>query len=474
MTRIGAAGPGSGVGVRFLKLGIGEAAARFIAFGATVYLARSLGASTYGVIVFATAVLLYLSFITDCGVDMLGVQEIAADRATLFGQLPEILGARVLVGAVLVGVTGLAGLWLLPHPEGSVLAIYAFTLLLVGMGTRWAHLGLEQSGRAALARVLSEAVAAVTIVTLVRGPGDLMRVPISQLLGEGVGTLVLLRLLPPGAMRLRVRLRPTMVYTLLQRSWRLVLHAILGLATFNSDFIFLRVLKDSAMLGHYAVAYTLISFFLNLGTAYKMSLIPALTRLRGEPAAARAVYDESMAQVIAGTVPICIGGILVAGPLILLIFGPSYQLSAAPLQVLLLMLPLAFVRSVSQGALMAEGRLDQLLSTVTWAAGTNVALNLLLIPRWGMLGAAWATVITEVTRTVLAVVYVARAGLPMTHPRRFIRILVAGGLMAPAVWLTSGASVVLTILVGGLAYALALAAMGGIRFRRGAFPELTV
>jgi O-antigen/teichoic acid export membrane protein len=70
----------------FLALGGGEVAARVISFGATVYLARTLGASGYGIIAVAMAVMLYLTYLTDCGVEVLGVRRgrgcADADRET--------------------------------------------------------------------------------------------------------------------------------------------------------------------------------------------------------------------------------------------------------------------------------------------------------------------------------------------------------------------------------------------------------
>jgi len=56
------------VGLRFLKLGLGEAGARVLAFIATVYLARTLGAGVYGVLVAAMTIVSYLAFVADCGI----------------------------------------------------------------------------------------------------------------------------------------------------------------------------------------------------------------------------------------------------------------------------------------------------------------------------------------------------------------------------------------------------------------------
>jgi O-antigen/teichoic acid export membrane protein len=310
------------------------------------------------------------------------------------------------------------------------------------------------------------------IIVLVRQPEDLVRAPLAQLLGEGVGAFLLLRLLPSGLARVRARLDPGAIRPLLARSWPIVGHSLLGLAIFNSDFLFLRAFRDSAAVGLYAAAYTLISFFLNLGAAYTMTLLPVITRLRDDPAEAKVLYDGSMAQVMTGALPVAIGGFLVAGGVIDLVFTPAYHASTLPLQVLLWTIPVALIRNVSQSALIGYGRQDQLLHTVAWAAAVNVVLNLALIPRWGMLGAAIATLATEVVRTMLAVRYAWRLGLPMTSPRRFVRIALAALTMGLAVWLAGALPVLATIAIGALTYGVALTVLGVLRFRRGALPEL--
>ena len=462
----------STVGRSFLKLGVGEAAARIIAFGATVYLARTLGASVYGVIVLATAVMLYLTFLTDCGVDALGVREVAAAPEALPTLLPSTLGARLMVGTALMVLTVVVGA-LLPQPDGAIIAAYAFTLPIYALGTRWVHLGLEQSGRASIGRLLSECVTVVLVLALVRGPDDLGRVPMAQVVGEGLGAIILLRLLPAPLRALRVVLEPARIRTLLQQSWPLIAHALLGLAIFNSDFIFLRIFRDSAAVGIYAAAYALISFFLNLGATYTMTLLPVMTRVRDDRSAVTALYDGSLAQVLAGAIPVAVGGALVAPRLIALVFGADYLAATLPLQILLWSIPVALIRNVSQSALIAYQRQDQLMLTAAWAAGINVALNVALIPGWGLAGAAVATLATEVLRTALAARYAHRLGLPLSSPWRFRRVVVAAAAMAAVVWWLGAQPLVLVVAVGALAYLLALTVVGGITLRKGALPELT-
>ena len=70
-----------------MALGLGEAAARLIGFIAMLVVARRVGASMYGVIGVATAVVLYLNRVVDGGLELgLGVREVARDP-----RLPRIL-----------------------------------------------------------------------------------------------------------------------------------------------------------------------------------------------------------------------------------------------------------------------------------------------------------------------------------------------------------------------------------------------
>ncbi len=461
---------GSSVGRRFVTLAVGETASRLLAFVASVYVARTLGASVYGVVAAATTVMLYLAFVADLGIDMLGVREVAEHPDALRTTLPPILGARLLVSVILIALTVPSALFWLPKPDGPVLAVFSVTLLTVALGTRWVHLGLEQAASASWARVLNEVTAATCVLLFVHTPDNLLRVPMAQVIGETLGALFLFRTLPPAVRRFRIELRAGVIAPLLRRSWTLVLHGLLGLAIFNSDFLFLRVMKGSDAVGYYAAAYTLISFAQNLGVAYTMSLIPSITRVRTDASAARALFDTAMAQVMAGGLPVTIGGVLVAGPLMALIYGAGYASSVQPLQLLLLVIPVALLRNVAQAVLLANQRPDLMLRTAAWAAGANVILNVLLIPPWGLAGAALATLATEAVRTVLALRYSAQLGLAMTPLRRLARTAVAATIMGACVYVVADRSVFVSIPVGAVAYAGALLAVGIIRLRRGALP----
>ena len=93
-----------------------------------------------------------------------------------------------------------------------------------------------------------------------------------------------------------------------------------------------------------------------------------------------------------------------ASPVMSLVFGSAYLPAVAPLQILAGGSIFVFCTWILHATAIATNLDRRLLVTTAIGLGTNVVLNLLFIPRWGIAGAAWATVVAEaVTVTLLFV-----------------------------------------------------------------------
>jgi O-antigen/teichoic acid export membrane protein len=97
---------------------------------------------------------------------------------------------------------------------------------------------------------------------------------------------------------------------------------------------------------------------------------------------------------------------LIASPLMLLIFGHEYGSAVAPLQILAGGALFVFTTWILHAAAISTNLDRRLLLTTVVGLSANVVLNVLLIPRWGISGAAWATVIAEALTVVLLFVQV--------------------------------------------------------------------
>ncbi|MBI4377389.1 MAG: flippase [Elusimicrobia bacterium] len=86
---------------------------------------------------------------------------------------------------------------------------------------------------------------------------------------------------------------------------------------------------------------------------------------------------------------------LISKPLTLLAYGPAYAGAAVPLAVLAMGLAFSFPNAILLNLLVASGRSwDGALSVIA-ACVVNIGSNLVVIPQWGMLGAAGASVLGQ-------------------------------------------------------------------------------
>lgn len=463
------------VTANFLSLGLGEAVARIVAFLATVYVARVLGASYFGMTAFAAAVILYLGRVVDGGLDSgLGIRLIASKRNRIERLGVTLLAARLAGAAILFMLLSVVGLLLFPQPDGLVLATYGLLLFPIALSSRWIHLGLERARFASAARIAGELTMLLLVFALVRAPGDVVMVPLAQFAGDTLGAALLIGCLFWWGYRPSLSLRSGVLRPVLRQATPLVSASLLALLIYNSDLLLLRLFRDTAAVGHYVAAYALISFLGNLTGAYGAALLPTLARLRSRRDEKVSLYQTAMAQVLAVAFPVTVGGILVAPQIIRSVFGAGYGAAVLPLQILLCSTTLGVVREVASIGLIAHGREDRLLAMNAWGAGFNVSANLLAIPLFGMVGAAAATVATDILRIVIAQTSANREGLWMVSPARLWRPVLAVTFMAVGLVLMGRRDLWIALPAGLILYSLAMLATGGLKVQRGGPPKLSV
>ena len=231
----------------------------------------------------------------------------------------------------------------------------------------------------------------------------------------------------------------------------------------------------AALAGPTAVAfYTLARQISNVCIVPAQSLGFTITPTFGEQKAADSIsraarlYERALENVLLLYVPAGVGLALVAEPAVRYIFTAEY-LGAVPIVQLfaafilvravhkitgsgLDYLGLARVRAVARGA----------------SALGNVGLNLLLIPRYGAVGAGAATVVTYTLYTLVNVYYVHREfSLRLGYlGRRFVRIVavaavMGGGVVLVLPYVDGLVTLVAAIALGGAVWA-ALSVLGGL------------
>ncbi len=176
---------------------------------------------------------------------------------------------------------------------------------------------------------------------------------------------------------------------------------MISLLNYRLDFVILGALSGAAVLGTYAVASKLAELLRLPSQSLYWVLYPRFAQQTEVEAESRArqLIPRAGLFVAACAIPLA----LVAGVIVPGIYGDAFRPAIIPTQILLLGVSAEGVAGVITAFLYGRGRPG--LNSLATGGGlvVTVVLDLLLIPRFGAVGAAWASAAAYLTTTGLLV-----------------------------------------------------------------------
>jgi len=182
---------------------------------------------------------------------------------------------------------------------------------------------------------------------------------------------------------------------LLRDSWPLFLAGIAVTVYMKIDMVMLGQMQGDEAVGIYGAAARLSEVWYFVPMTIVASVFPAILAAKKT---SEVLYYQRLQQLYDLMVLLAFAGALLttflAGRVISLLFGAAYEAAGPVLAVHIWASVFVFLGIASGKWFLAEKR--QILSLQRAASGAlvNIALNYYLIPRWGAIGAAWATVVS--------------------------------------------------------------------------------
>ena len=150
--------------------------------------------------------------------------------------------------------------------------------------------------------------------------------------------------------------------------------------------------------------------------------------------------------------PASAGMALLAPRLVVLIFGERYADSVGAVQILTAAFLLMVVNGFMGNTLVAAGSQRYLARIVGAGAILNVGLNLMIIPKYGILGAASTTVVTELNAFIFSWMMLRRHHGIATGLNNFTRPLICCALMSLYVYFILSWPILIIVISSALVY----------------------
>jgi O-antigen/teichoic acid export membrane protein len=373
-------------------LAVAYTSTRFIWFLGIIYMARTLGVQRFGDVNFAQAIVTYFTLLTHLGLMTIGTRSIARAPDSIKEHVRRILPIRLLLAAA--AFTGLT-LLTLAAPLSDDLRIltllFGLSLFTGAAILDWAFKGIEWMKIVGLIEILRLAPFVLLVVLFVGRPDHVYRIPAFWFFGSAVAAIFGAALLLYRFGSLRFTIDWVYFRQVLREALPLGLAFILVQVYYLLDTVMLGFLRGTLVVGIYSAAYRMITFPQGLGGWYFETLFPSLSRLhQDQPERLQRLLDISLRLTLTAVIPLAVVGVYTASPVIGWFYGAQYRDAAQPLQVLIGAIGIELIGMNFGYTLMACNREKQYLLGVTAAAVTSVSLNLMLIPAYGPLGAAWA------------------------------------------------------------------------------------
>jgi O-antigen/teichoic acid export membrane protein len=444
-----------------------------------VYLARVLGAEALGIYALGMTIIGLLGVINGLGLPQAAVRFVSAYTATgrfdlLRGFLARGAGLLLASNLFVVGAVLLAGPWIAVRfyhtPElKAYLGLFA---LIVFFGAVTTFLGQVLAGYKDVTRrtvIINFVGIPVTMILAVaaisRGLG--LWGYISAQVGGAMVVCILLgvsvwRLTPRAARSTFARLPPLEIQVVSFSGAALGV-GFLEFAIGQTDKVLIGFYLSARALGIYAVAAAMVAFVPIVLQSVNQIFSPTIADLyaRGQIQLLERIFQTLTKWILASTIPLAVAMIVFASSL-MGIFGRDFE-TGWPILVIGTLGQLVNCGVGSVGyLLLMSGRQGRLIRVQAAAAVVMVLLGLLVIPVWGITGAALAAALTNVVTNVLCLRAVQRTLGLSPFTKSYLRLLlptcgVAVGLL---LWREALATFRPSIVIGTgflLAYAIFLA-----------------
>ena len=175
------------------------------------------------------------------------------------------------------------------------------------------------------------------------------------------------------------------------------------------DIVLISILLGSTATGIYAISGRIMESLLIIGVFFGQAILPKLSAIDDKKLSPEKnkqdknlVLSWGIEKLFLLAMPIIIGGLFFAKDIILLLSSADFTSEElmigadSLLQILLPIIILAFLNQLFSFALVGKNLQGKLLPINLTAMSLNLILNLIYLPIYGILAAAWSTVLCEI------------------------------------------------------------------------------
>jgi len=375
-----------------------------------LWVARYLGPGRFGLLNYGIAFTYLFSAVATLGLDSIVIRELVKSPENRDQILGSAFALKLIAGLFAFGFVMISITIIRP---GDPVTLWVVGLSAAGLVCQSLNvIDLLFQSRVQSRYTVYAANSAFILIALVKVVLLLKAAPLVAFAWAGLGEVALTSLFLVVAYRARRmdirawRSKLHVMRDLLWASWPLMLSGISITISMRVDQVLIGQMLNDKQVGIYSAAVRIseIWYFIPVGIAG--SAFPLLIESKKQN---EHIYYQRLQKLynflVMLSIAFSMAMTVLAGPIIKLLYGPAYAASAAVLCIMIWSgVPVSFGCAWSNWMILENRTRTMFLFQITTAA-VNLVLNIILIPRFGIVGSAYATLISySFGHTVLAAI----------------------------------------------------------------------
>lgn len=371
------------------------------------YISRVLGSTSYGRYSFADSIVSYAVLIADLGVTTYAVREgakIRDNQAGIDDFASEVFSINVIstiVAYALLIIVTFASARIMA--DKNVVFIRSLIILLTTVGMDWVNNIYEDFKYITIRYIAFQTISLILMFIFVRSSKNLYAYTLITVIAVGGGNLL-------NIIYIRKYVNVKLKFSRLKQHIKpiLILFANNVAVTIyvNSDITMMGFYSSNNAVGVYSLASKIYSLAKLMINAVVMVMVPRLSYVVNQKEKYEQYVFSTAKYLIYICLPIVCGSAILSKQILYIVGGNEYLTGSMSLSILSFAIIGAVGGSFFSNCVLLEHKKEKfILISTSISAVLNVGINIFMIPKFGINGAAITTLIAECVACVLEAIY---------------------------------------------------------------------
>lgn len=376
--------------VNFSHLAFGEFASKAFGFLTTVYLARTLGVEQFGEYSWVLSVYAFAIMVSNFGFETYGIRAIS--KGVSHSLISGIIALRFSYSLFVFIIVLLLNIFCSDH-FNVLLFLQSFSLLMLPLNTQYVFKGLNKAKYDGIYKIVHAVLFLLLIVLFMRND-SLLLIPIIWFFITFVMNYSWYRGLKKMLKYSFSRPTASVVSSIIRESVPVGIASALILLYLTSDTVLLGFYHNSESVGIYSAANRIYSFGFGILSLFYIAFLPSLSSSGADRF--YPIVKKFITLLLILSVSILLSSLLLSEKIISLLYGSMYDASNDILTVLLISLSVSCISFALINPFQANSDDKTFIILLGIRTVVFIILCIILIPAYGVFGAASATLFAEI------------------------------------------------------------------------------